>query len=451
MQKCSARRACSRVIIRTQQEVDSWEDDPGRAEFVCNHLLVYAATCSRVRQQSCDLFLLDWQKKPIPMKANTQSMTKRASFRVLRTFYVLDGLFKAVRARLRGRVFVCTDLANWHDLQNLMINSDGTITCDCGDVTGEGQLGNLLTEPLEVIYQGAKASAFRQKLREGKLPMIRCIMCPALKETLPGQQPAGSPAPGVKPRICSLSIETTVLCNYNCLGCMRDIIYSHRQKQDLTREELKTVLQRFDGYEISRLFLYNRGEPTLAKDFATELRTIKECFPGTPIYFSTNGSFLDNPHTANAILDYATGVQVSIDGPDQRTAERYQLGIDFSRVLHNLTELVSLRDKLDRDKPAIFWKYVSVLVERPPRATGEDNCPGQGGRGGRDSVLSCQKPFLGHALAFSSVRKALPPGVGPNPSGNRRDLITVQSGTGPSLWRLCPFLGRPPLIAGSPP
>ncbi|MGO8926078.1 MAG: radical SAM protein [Limisphaerales bacterium] len=340
------------------------------------------------------------------MKANTQSMTKRASFRVLRTFYVLDGLFKAVRARLRGRVFVCTDLANWHDLQNLMINSDGTITCDCGDVTGEGQLGNLLTEPLEVIYQGAKASAFRQKLREGKLPMIRCIMCPALKETLPGQQPAGSPAPGVKPRICSLSIETTVLCNYNCLGCMRDIIYSHRQKQDLTREELKTVLQRFDGYEISRLFLYNRGEPTLAKDFATELRTIKECFPGTPIYFSTNGSFLDNPHTANAILDYATGVQVSIDGPDQRTAERYQLGIDFSRVLHNLTELVSLRDKLDRDKPAIFWKY--VLFWWNDRREQLEKTIALAKAAGVDGILffPAKNPFWGMPLHFHlSVRR----------------------------------------------
>src|ERR1017187_6328664 len=100
-----------------------------------------------VSHRTCYRSLLDSPRKSTPMKPDIQPIKKRISFRLLRMFYRVYGLSRAVRARVRGRVFSCTELANCRHLQNLVINSDGTVTCDCGDVTGEGQLGNLLNEP----------------------------------------------------------------------------------------------------------------------------------------------------------------------------------------------------------------------------------------------------------------------------------------------------------------
>ncbi len=139
---------------------------------------------------------------------------------------------------------------------------------------------------------------------------------------------------------------------------MRGSIYAHRAKKALTNEELKRALQRFEGYEIRRLWLHNRGEPTMTKGFPEQLRIVREVFPQVPLYFSTNGTFIENDALRCAIVDCVTAMEVSIDGPDQSTAERYQVGVNFDRVVKNLKDLVDFRNRLPSAKPGIFWKYV---------------------------------------------------------------------------------------------
>ena len=282
---------------------------------------------------------------------------KQFSFKLLRAFYVLRGWQKQVRAKLRGRVFACGSLGSFPAIENVMVNSDGTVTCDCRDTTGEGQFGNILAEPLETLYRNEKAATFRRELQRCKLPMLRCAQCAFLREISPRQQPEPR-IPSTGRVIRNLSIETTVLCNYDCLACMRQIIYAHRAGRSLSGAQFRQVLQRFATYNVKRLWFYNLGEPFLAKDFPEQLRLAREQFPQSRIYISTNGHFIDNDRHRQAIVDCVTALEFSIDGPDQQTAERYQKGIDFARVVQNLRDLVQFRDRLQTPKPGVFWKYV---------------------------------------------------------------------------------------------
>ena len=282
---------------------------------------------------------------------------KRFSFKLLRAFYLLRGWQKQGRAKLRGRVFACGSLGSFPAIESVIVNSDGTVTCDCRDITGEGQIGNIIDEPLETLYRNEKASRFRQALYSGKLPMLRCAQCTLLREISPRRLPELR-IPNTGRVIQNLSLETTVLCNYDCRGCMREIIYAHRAGRILSGEQFRQVLQRFATYDVKRLWFYNQGEPTMAKDFPEQLRLARDLFPQSKIYFSSNGHFIDNDRIRQAIVDCVTALEVSIDGPDQQTAERYQKGIDFARVVKNLKDLVQFRDRLQKPTPGVFWKYV---------------------------------------------------------------------------------------------
>jgi len=48
----------------------------------------------------------------------------------------------------------------------------------------------------------------------------------------------------------------------------------------------------------------------------------------------------------------------SIDGIDDATVTKYQVGGKFETMYKNLADLVSYRDRLNRKKPWLEWKYV---------------------------------------------------------------------------------------------
>ena len=292
-----------------------------------------------------------------PNRVVAAQKLKQFSFKLLRSYYVLHGWQMQAWAKLRGREFACGCLGSFSNIDNVMVNSDGTVTCDCRDTTGEGQIGNILTEPLETLYRNEKASASRRELQRRKFPMRRCAQCAFLREINPRKQPELR-IPSTGRVIRNLSIETTVLCNYDCLGCMREIIYAHRTGRFLNDAQFNQVLERFATYNVKRLWFYNLGEPSMARGLPEQLRLARERFPQSRIYMSTNGTFLDSDRHRQAIVDCVTALEFSIDGPDQQTAERYQKGIDFARVVKNLKDLVQFRERLQTPKPGVYWKYV---------------------------------------------------------------------------------------------
>jgi wyosine [tRNA(Phe)-imidazoG37] synthetase (radical SAM superfamily) len=248
--------------------------------------------------------------------------------------------------------FYCRVLSG-ESIYNLCINSDLTVSCNCQDYLGQGQLGNLNRQTLPEIFDGATATYFRRQLAEGKLPIEVCGYCPE-RQTIPRSR-AGFYLHHYKlPR--GIMVENTVLCNYQCLHCNRDV-QALRDKKMMGVNGAEQVAHLLHDHHFEILYYFNLGEPFFPKTVGEELRLIRAANPDIKIHLSTNGVLLDTQEKRQAAL-LCNYIYVSLDGPNNELATLYQKNANFTRALENMTELVKLRDAAGLQEPIIEWKYV---------------------------------------------------------------------------------------------
>ena len=91
-------------------------------------------------------------------------MPRCNGFQVCRTVRGTPELRDAKIVMISGRGYSCGALDGVSEY-NLTINSDQTVTCNCQDYEGIGQIGNLKQNSFEEVFFGAKAQQFRDLLR----------------------------------------------------------------------------------------------------------------------------------------------------------------------------------------------------------------------------------------------------------------------------------------------
>ena len=266
----------------------------------------------------------------------------------------LVGRLRQWRAALTGKRFACRSLSG-EARDGLFVNSDMTVSCNCQDIDGRGQLGNLRTSALEWLLAGPKATAFRRSLAEGHLPLPRCAACWHLR-MVNAADAAATAEHFETPK--GLSVENTVRCNLRCLSCCRDKILETRHGQhSLDLADVETVSQTLARIGADYCGYYNLGEPFLAPTIRDELRIVRQHNPTIKILISTNGVHVDTDAKREAAL-LADDVLFSLDGVTTPMVQKYQRGGDFDRAYENLRRLVEYRDTRGLSRPRIFWKYV---------------------------------------------------------------------------------------------
>lgn len=257
------------------------------------------------------------------------------------------------RALLRSEVFYCNVLSGLSEY-NLCINSDMTVSCNCQDYFGRGQLGSLNRQSLAEIFDGATAHSFRRKLSEGRLPIRECAHCEE-RQTI-SEEKGGFYLHHYQVPTRGIMVENTVLCNFDCLYCNRDV-QAIRGKKTRSMNEVEQVAHLLREYQFQKLYYFNLGETFFSRTVAEELRLIRKINPGIEIIISTNGALIDTPAKREAAL-LCNALHFSLDGPTQELAERYQKNADFERTFKNMAELVRMRDAAGQKDPMLEWKYV---------------------------------------------------------------------------------------------
>lgn len=269
------------------------------------------------------------------------------------TIQKIIGLFKTNRAFFTNKVFECKTL-NGDSSYNMVVNCDSTVSCNCNDGFGLGLLGSLETKKLDEIFWGDKATNFRKKLSNGKLPIMNCSLCHDLKYANKNQ---------IKKSINSfkfpqaLMLENTANCNLNCVSCDRKRIYSLRKKKTINLEEIKKIAKELSRNKVKFLYYFNLGEPFMSDHLPEELKIIKSDNPEIKIRLSTNGTLVNSPDKIEAAL-LLDRITFSLDGSDQKTLQKYQKGGNFWESYNNMKNLVTARNELGKTKPLIIWKYV---------------------------------------------------------------------------------------------
>lgn len=259
------------------------------------------------------------------------------------------------RAEAAGQAFHCRALAGESDY-NICINSDLSVSCNCQDFSGQGRLGDLNTETLEAIFSGPTAGRFRSMLAQRSLPTATCAHCSDL--VLVQRDDAQERAERYRVPYKGIMVENTVHCNLRCPVCSRQELLKLRGgRPSLSLAEVEQVALTLQRHGIRNLMYFNLGEPLLPPDIHEQLRVIRRHNPEIRIVTSTNGQLLGEPGRLEAALmmDY---LYISLDGTDDATVGKYQVGGSFQRAYRNMAALVEERNRQGLRAPLVEWKYV---------------------------------------------------------------------------------------------
>lgn len=274
---------------------------------------------------------------------------------ILATLRVLRKLGREAAASVAGQAFYCRALAGESDY-NICVNSDMTVSCNCRDFDGLGRIGDLREESMEQIFASPRAAALRRALAAGRLPLLTCASCPELVRA--SRREAERRIHDFRPPSRGLMVENTVTCCYNCVSCYRRMVERNRKRRSMDLDDVRRVAGMLAAHRVRNLNFFNLGDPFAAPEVREQLRIIREANPEMRIEISTNGMMLDTDEKREAAL-LADRLIVSLDGVDDRTANRYQRGASFERVYGNMQELVRYRrEQPGARKTRLEWKYV---------------------------------------------------------------------------------------------
>ncbi len=257
-------------------------------------------------------------------------------------------------AFLTRKRFYCHSLTGL-STYDTAINSDMTVTCNCKDMDGVGVIGSLARQSFEQIWSGPKATMFRRKLAEGKLPIRSCVTC-AERRLVSRQQAEHYRDHYELPRL-GLMVENTVVCCYRCLSCARPVVYTKRARKAMSMEDIGLVSQTMRRIGVKTCYFFNLGDPFCHPEVNAQTELIRRENPDLFIYTSTYGVMLRGDDKLEAALRM-NHLVFSIDGTDDEIMQRYQRGANFDRAYQNMCRVIQTRNQRGLKAPRVEWKYV---------------------------------------------------------------------------------------------
>ena len=144
---------------------------------------------------------------------------------------------------------------------------------------------------------------------------------------------------GLSAPIC-LTWEITYACNLSCIHCL-----SASGLKDPRELNTAQALALVDTFREMGVFYINigGGEPTIRKDFLEILRHSDSI--GIGVKFSTNGAFIDRDFARSIKGFKYTDIQISIDGPDQKSNDLIRGVGSYEKALRAMDTLKSYSNR----------------------------------------------------------------------------------------------------------
>jgi len=156
-----------------------------------------------------------------------------------------------------------------------------------------------------------------------------------------------------------LKIENTNICNFQCPIC-----YENRKKHDfegargygrMKLTDFQKIVNELSPW-VYRINLYGFGEPFLFDEIFDMIRyaTIHNISVAITSNFNTI-----TQDKINKILD--SGLEhlvISIDGVDQKSYEKYQVGGNFEKVISNIQMLIKAKKEKRAKYPFVDWQFL---------------------------------------------------------------------------------------------
>ncbi len=137
-----------------------------------------------------------------------------------------------------------------------------------------------------------------------------------------------------------VDFEPTSRCFLNCRYCQVPN-WKRKELPDLSFEEFKRRIDTMPWLLETKL--QGQGEPLLNADLFKMIRYAAD--KDIIVRINTNGMLLDEEKRKAVVNSGLFELRLSLDGASKATNEIMRPGLDFDRVVHNITELSKLRGK----------------------------------------------------------------------------------------------------------
>ena len=263
-----------------------------------------------------------------------------------------------MQAKVSGRGYTCGALDGVSEY-NITINSDQTISCNCKDYEGTGQIGNLRDNTFEEVFFGAKAQKFRADLAAGKMPIPTCARCGDLKRLAASKNGEKVVPPTPRLPYRGILLENTVRCNVDCTGCARETAAGLRVNKQLNMplDQMDKMTDIVARLGMKQVFYLNLGEPFLSPTIGEELAMVRRKSPDCRIVTSSNGVLLNTDAKREAALTF-NHIFFSVHGITNEMSEKYMHRGNFDKAYDNMKQLAAYRDARKLTDPILEWKYL---------------------------------------------------------------------------------------------
>lgn len=155
------------------------------------------------------------------------------------------------------------------------------------------------------------------------------------------------------PKLRHARIETTNICNLNCVGCGTKA--TKRAKNFISLEDFKKAADALRSQGIETVSLYTTGEPFLSKNL-DELVDYLFSINFKKVKISSNGQYPDRMEkTFKKFLGKLHDARFSIDAAHQEAYQKIRVGGDINLVYESLKRL----HKLNKNKKGFYFKITS--------------------------------------------------------------------------------------------
>lgn len=137
-------------------------------------------------------------------------------------------------------------------------------------------------------------------------------------------------------KINEIIVDISASCNAKCPFCPRVFMPEDRSTGFMSVELFELTLKEAEKHKISNLRLYSTAEPLLHPKFDELIDIAKR--QGFTVSVSTNASLLHKHFESLSKVDL---LQLSIEGWDKESYERYRYPLNFERTYENIKEFYS--------------------------------------------------------------------------------------------------------------
>ncbi|MDD5020522.1 MAG: radical SAM protein [Endomicrobiaceae bacterium] len=154
-----------------------------------------------------------------------------------------------------------------------------------------------------------------------------------------------------------LALDTTNLCNLECVWCPTGQKRNTRTLATMAKEKVFEIFDKFGPY-LKEILLFNWGEPFLNKDIIEIMSYAKKKY-SLYLVISSNMNVRLSYEDACKIVDSGLDKFIaSIDGVTQKSYEIYRKKGSISLALDNLKILTKAKRDKKSKTPEIVWQYL---------------------------------------------------------------------------------------------